>query len=49
MLPLWYLLVWPVTLTKWVAAVSMGDVSDAELYAGLYRMLFEASQDSRFD
>ena len=31
------------------AAVSTADGSDAELYAGLYKLLFEASQDSRFD
>jgi len=97
MLPLWYLLVWPATLTKWAAAihigmeadwflaiallaftflfqvfvpiphhqfialfrrkvakemgaaVNLGDGPDAKLYAGLYKMLFEATQDSRFD
>jgi hypothetical protein len=30
-------------------AVNTGDGSDAKLYAGLYKMLFEVSQDSRFE
>lgn len=37
-------------ITKEMAvAVNTGDRSDTELYAGLYKLLFEASQDSRFD
>ena len=97
MLPLWYIMVWPVTISKWAAAIyigmhvswliavmllavaflfsvfvpiphqqfiplfrhkiakEMGDAvntgsgSEAKFYANLYKRLFDASKDSRFN